>query len=359
MIHFIVGTKAQLIKTAPVMKELRSRDIPYNFIATGQHRETMDDLLDNFTIPKPDHYLYTGPDITGIFQMLRWSLVILWRVQRDRASIFGKDKTGVVLVHGDTFSTLLGALMGKLAGLRVGHIESGLRSFHLFHPFPEELTRIIVFRLSDIFFCPGKEGVANLSGISGEKVDTGGNTLLDAVRLAQARAPYVGDVDVPAGNYAIVTLHRFENFRDRESAERVVSLVERIASSEKLLFILHKPTEIALRRFGLMERLRGCEKVEFRQRYDYFRFLKLLLQARFVVSDGGSNQEECHYLGKPILLLRKATERPEGIGSNACLSRYDPTVIDAFVADVDRYTRDAVSASHSPSAMIVDFLTDP
>ena len=149
MIHIIIGTKAQLIKMAPVMKLLEQQGIEYNYISTGQHRETMDDILANFGIKLPDQITYTGKDITSVIQMFTWSVRNIVHTLQNKHAIFRNDTNGIVLVHGDTFSTLLGALMGKIAGLKVGHIESGLRSFNLFHPFTEEITRILTFRLSD------------------------------------------------------------------------------------------------------------------------------------------------------------------------------------------------------------------
>ena len=145
MIHIVLGTKAQLIKMVPIMVRLTEQNVPYNFISTGQHRATMKEMLGEFGLKQPDVVLYDGPDIVSLPKMLLWMLRILWRCVFSRRRIFGEQPTGMVLVHGDTFSTLLGALMGRLAGLRVGHVESGLRSFNLLHPFPEELTRVLTF----------------------------------------------------------------------------------------------------------------------------------------------------------------------------------------------------------------------
>lgn len=353
MIYVVLGTKAQLIKMAPVMQALRAAGLPYRFISTGQHRETMDDLLANFGLPGPDYRLYEGRDITSVPAMALWALRILWRTLKRRREIFGGDARGIVLVHGDTFSTLLGALMGRVAGLQVGHVESGLRSFNLFHPFPEEAIRLATFRLSHVLFCPGPWAVANVAGVRAEKVDTGGNTLADALRHAVATTDIDG-VSIPAEPFAVVTLHRFENLYSRPAVERVVAIVERIAESRRLLFILHPPTAKKLREFGLDARLAALPGVELRPRYDYFRFIKLLSAADFVVSDGGSNQEECFYLGKPILLLRKATERQEGLGENCVLSGYDPAVIDRFVAGWASHRRPPRFPERSASALIVD-----
>jgi UDP-N-acetylglucosamine 2-epimerase (non-hydrolysing) len=338
---------------APVMRALRDAELPYRFISTGQHRETMDDLLSNFGVKGPDYRLYAGKDITSIPAMAVWGACILWRTLWRRREIFGQERRGIVLVHGDTFSTLVGAIMGRLAGLQVGHVEAGLRSFNLGNPFPEEIVRLLTFRLAGYLFCPGPWAVANLAAISGQKIDTGGNTLLDALRLAVSTSESV-PVDLPERLFAVVTLHRFENIYSRPAIERVVNLVERIARHRYLLFILHKPTELKLREFGLYDRLATSGNVEFRQRYDYFRFVRLILAADFVVSDGGSNQEECFYLGKPVLLLRKATERQEGLGENCVLSGYDPEIVDHFVENVDRFRRPAVEFRASPSQAIVD-----
>lgn len=351
MIHIVLGTKAQLIKMAPVMKSLAEQGTDYRFISTGQHRETMDEILANFGLRLPDYVLYHGPDIISIPKMVVWATRIIWRTVRDRREVFGNDGCGMVLVHGDTFSTLLGAIMGRVAGLRVGHVEAGLRSFNLFQPFPEELTRLVTFRLAHYLFCPGEWAVKNLEGYAGRKINTGTNTLHDALRLATCTRD-TSRLEIPRQPFGIVTIHRFENIYSRSALNRIVHIVERIARSRFVLFILHKPTEKKLRQFGLYEHLASLDRVELRQRYDYFIFIKLISSAEFVVSDGGSNQEECFYLGKPILLLRKATERQEGLGENCVLSRYDLRCVDDFVENPDRYRRLPVGRVVSPSQII-------
>lgn len=139
MIYVVLGTKAQLIKMAPVMKELSVAGIEYKFVHTGQHKETMTEMYEDFDIKGPDCYLYDGEDITSIFSMVQWVGRILWQTFSKRKTVFNVKENSIVLVHGDTFSTLLGALMGKVAHIKVGHVESGLRSFNLFNPFPKRL----------------------------------------------------------------------------------------------------------------------------------------------------------------------------------------------------------------------------
>src|SRR3989344_9305855 len=210
MIHIILGTKAQLIKMAPVMQELQKQKIPYNFIFTGQHKETIDDLIDDFNIKKPDYILDNNKDVTSIPYMGFWLVKNLYKTLVNKKEIFRNDKNGIVLIHGDTFSTLLGAFMGKVAGLKIGHIESGLRSFNYFHPFPEEITRVLTFKLSDYYFCTGDLTIDNLKRYNGIKINTKENTLFDSLKLAIKNQNKV-KIKIPKSIYCIITVHRFEN----------------------------------------------------------------------------------------------------------------------------------------------------
>jgi UDP-N-acetylglucosamine 2-epimerase (non-hydrolysing) len=355
MIHIIIGTKAQLIKMAPILRQLQLQDIEYNYILTGQHKDTVSDIANNFDLKQPDYILYSGQDITSIFKMGIWFAKCLIKTLFNKKHIFKNDKNGVVLVHGDTFSTLLGAVIAKLAGLKVAHIESGLRSFNLFHPFPEELTRILVFRLANYCFCPGDWAIQNLQGYKAQKIDTQFNTLYDALMQVIPRLETI-DVDIPNYDYAVVSLHRFENIYNQASLQRIVTIVSDIAKNKKLLFILHKPTEKKLHQFNLYQTLAQNPQIECRQRYDYFRFIKLVYHADFIISDGGSNQEECYFLGKPILLLRQATERNEGIGQNCVLSGYKQAIISDFVQNYQKYQYPLQQLSPSPSDIIVEHI---
>ena len=351
MIHVVLGTKAQLIKMAPVMVQLTEQSVPYRFISTGQHRATMPEMLREFDLKDPDVVLYDGPDIVSLPQMFCWMMRILWKCVADRRRIFGDQPEGIVLVHGDTFSTLLGALMGRVAGLRVGHVESGLRSFNLLHPFPEELTRVLTFRLSHTLYCPGRWAMSNVAKLKKEKIDTKTNTMADALALALAMDRRRDHV--PDRPFALVSLHRYENIFRKDALELLIRSIESIARRHHLLFILHPPTEKQLDKYGFHDRLQANPRIELRPRYTYFDFASLLEAADFVVTDGGSIQEESSYLGVPCLLMRKATERKEGLGESVVLSHYDPEVIDGFVRNIDRYRREPAFHSNEPSAMIV------
>jgi UDP-N-acetylglucosamine 2-epimerase (non-hydrolysing) len=353
MIHIFIGTKAQLIKMAPVMSLLQKQHIEYNFIFSGQHKETIDDLRKNFGVKAPDFILYEGKDITTVLQMLVWSVRLIIKSFSQRKRLWKGDKNGIVLNHGDTFSTLIGTVLAKISGQKSAHIESGLRSFNLLHPFPEELTRILVFRMSDYYFCPGSWAVSNLTRYGGHKINTEANTLSDALRQI-VRLPAPQSLEIPEDKYAVVTLHRFENLFKSSQLENIVTLLEEVANRIPLLFILHKPTEQKLVQFGLMERLVSNSRIELRPRYDYASFIHLIKSASFVISDGGSNQEECAYLGKPCLLFRNATERKEGLGENVVLSKFSRELVLDFVENYKSFERSETVFKQSPSGIIVD-----
>ncbi|MTI50158.1 MAG: UDP-N-acetyl glucosamine 2-epimerase [Alcanivorax sp.] len=355
MIHIVLGTKAQLIKMAPIMAELSRRNIHYRYVSTGQHKDTVAEILLNFNIKSPDVYLYKGKDIVSVGAMFFWLCLILARSFFNKRHIFGErvSKNDIVLVHGDTLSTLAGALMARVAGLKVGHVESGLRSYKLFHPFPEELTRILTFKLSNYLFCPDSIAVRNLKEVRGVKVNTGGNTLYDAVCAVR---PSVGGLLLSGDSFAIVTLHRYENFKDRQCVDRVLDIVEMASEHQRLLFVMHKTTIRALKKYGFYERINNNSMIKIIPRMDYFSFIALIKKSEFVISDGGGNQEECFYLGKPILLLREASERQEGLGENCVLSRYNITLAREFVENYRNYERVPYKISARPSKTIVDFL---
>ncbi len=327
----VIGTRAQLIKMAPLLRELERRHHPCRLILTGQHHATMQALLDDFGIAARPEYVYRGREVSGIGRMALWLPLIVFRLLRRRQRLF-RDAAGeraLVLVHGDTFSTLAGALAGRLAGCPLAHVESGLRSFSLLNPFPEELTRLLVFRLTDIAFCPGEWAAGNMAKYPLEVVDTCHNTLLDSVRLA-ARGAGETDAALPA-RYCVASIHRFENIFFHRRLVWIVRAMERIARDEDVVFVMHPATVRRLEVTGLMPSLADNPRIHLRQRMAYAAFIRLLRDAAFVVTDGGSNQEELHYLGKATLLLRNATERQEGLAGRAVLCRFSDDALVEFL----------------------------
>jgi UDP-N-acetylglucosamine 2-epimerase (non-hydrolysing) len=356
MIHVFIGTKAQLIKMAPVMVELQQRNIPYNFIFSGQHQATVRNIREEFGLKDPDITLYSGKDITGIFQMLAWSLRIIFFALKNRREVWQGDKHGVVLNHGDTFSTLLGSMLARLAGQRSAHVESGLRSFNLLQPFPEELTRILTFKLSNIYFAPGEWALSNLEKYTGTKINTVHNTLLDSLRLSE-QAIDASDIDIPSHRFAIGSIHRFENIFSKTQLEKIIQILIKISNDIPVLLILHKPTEQKLVEFGMMESLKRQRNIELRPRYSYFEFVKLVKHADLVITDGGSNQEECCYIGKPCIIMRSTSERQEGIGQNAVICNYEYEIAARVLNDLEQYQQAPERKEISPSAIIVDALS--
>ncbi len=353
MITVILGTKAQLIKMVPIMRELMKRDIPYRFIHTGQHKETMDEMYSDFGVKKPDLQLYYGPDIVSVSQIIVWFVRLIYLAVINRKKCFGEHRKGIVLVHGDTLSTLVGAIMGRFAGVKVGHVESGLRSYSLLQPFPEELTRRLVFQISHILFCPGEWAVNNVINLRNKEiVNTGNNTMVDTISLSMKKeGESIVHIEKP---FVLVSLHRYENIFRKNQLEKIVYLLEGVAKKHKLFFILHPPTENQLKKYGYYQRLLLNGHVELVSRMHHSVFLRYLKSAEFVITDGGSLQEEAAYLGIPCLLFREKTERKEGLTENVVLSKFDESVILEFADQYKTYQKNTDKAKISPSSIIID-----
>lgn len=334
MIHILIGTRAQLIKMIPIMHELQRCDIEYNFIFMAQHRATIYEMLDQFDLKYPDYVLGDRhDDIVNSKDMVIWSIKVLINGLINKNKIFRNDRDGVVLIHGDAPPLLLGGLIAKAQKLKVASVEAGLRSFNYFKPFPEEITRVLAAKMGliDIFFCQSLEAVKNVEHYKGDKIYTNGNTIYDALELVAVK---LKDKMVTQNKgYAVVTIHRFETISKKEKLNEVVDLVIEIAKKHKLLFILHPPTKEALQKNYLYEKLQVADNIVLLPRLSFLEFNKYLLGADFIISDGGSNQEESAYLGIPCLLFRNETERTEGIGQNVVLSKFDKKVINEFVED--------------------------
>lgn len=335
MIHFFIGTKAQFIKMAPVMVEMKKRGIPYRYIDSGQHGELTRSLRQVFDIREPDISLSKDDrDITSMFVAAKW----LWRLWM--YSIFRKkwlkenvfSGGGICLVHGDTLSTLLGLKMAKAAGLAVGHVEAGLRSYNYFNPFPEELIRLYCMKRCDVLFAPSQEAVQNLCKlrIAGEIVPVDGNTVVDALRLVENAKV---TVKIPSEPYALAACHRLETITNRHRLEKIVDLLNRVSCEMKVMFVTHKPTQQYLEKFDLKKKI--SSGVDILGMQDYMNFTALMRNAKIVLADGGSIQEECGYLDKPCLILRHKTERPDGLGRNAMLWEFKKDVLENFLAKVN------------------------
>ena len=353
----LVGTKAQFIKTAPILVELDRRGVPYRLVYTGQHSETFDLLEKAFGTRPADDVLVADVEAATHASFARWTLAF-WRAAGAR--LWRHEWRGAPsgLVHGDTASTLFSAIALRMAGVPVVHVEAGLRSSRLFEPFPEEIVRRLVSRLSALHLAPDATAAGNLAGVAGHVVDTQGNTLRDALAMALGRmhasAPAGG-----AGGYGVASIHRSENLSRRADLDLLMEEVMRAADATPVKFVLHPATREKIRSTGWLSRLQGQPGLELLERMDYPDFVRLLVGSCFLMTDGGSNQEEAAMMGLPTLLLRRATERPDGLEDNVVLSGLDRDRIRQFVAaHARRQWPLRMLQSGSPSAVIVDVLSN-
>ena len=361
MIHIFIGTKAQLIKTAPVIMELNHRGIPYHLVETGQHAALTGGLIDEFGLREADTRLRSeSTNITTLGQAATWTTKTLLRLLSSPDAVarktFRGDKKGVCLIHGDTLTTIFSLLYARRCGITVAHVEAGLRSYNLLDPFPEELIRLAVMRYSDILFAPSDWAMRNLvrMGYGDKSINVGCNTVVDTVRFARSR--YNGK-NRPGEPYVVVTIHRVETLYSSTRMNCVITFLEQIARQRKVFFVLHEPTRKQLERLNLLSRLQCCDRVDMIPLQPYLKFLDLLAGADFVITDGGSIQEECYCLDIPCLIMRAKTERMEGLGENAMLSEFSRDRFEEFLSNLQSMKRRRVEdEAFSPSKFIVDYL---
>lgn len=308
----VIGTRAQMVKMAPVILALEAKGASVLVVASGQHAQSMHELAEDLGISHHFKSEDFGLERHSILKLALWvvpSFLSMVSALRNAK----KAGTEVCLVHGDTLSTILGAVAAKLAGLSVGHIESGLTSGQLFSPFPEEAIRRLVFRLANRAFCPSDESALLMRAFAGvEVIHTHGNTVEDALRSVAINS------DGPRYG-AVVSIHRYENIFERRRLSFLVQQLIDISDGMPISFVLHPPTERQLKRFDLYNVLHSAKGIELLPRMPYTHFVRLLAASELVITDGGSNQEELAVLGIPTIVMRPASERPDGLGANAVL----------------------------------------
>jgi UDP-N-acetylglucosamine 2-epimerase (non-hydrolysing) len=351
----IFGTTGELIKLMPVLRRLHDRDHPFLLASTGQQVTQIPGLLDLAGLPPVDLWLGRGAggrDLRTNSDIPGWAATVGRTFARNRRSLRGRVRSGsgrpLVLVHGDTMTTLYGALLGRALRFPVAHIESGLRSFDLMHPFPEELNRRLTSRIAAYLYAPGKWAASNLS--RGTIVDTGSNTVRDA--LAMAASEVEPQIALPDGEFGIASLHRFELLNDRHLLAETIELLHE--SGRRFLWVDHPVTVAALEKHGLADRLGG--RITPMPRLDFFGFVATMARTSFLVTDSGGSQEETYYLDIPCLIHRKRTERREGLGENVVLSEYRADTLRTFLENPYGYKRLGELPPTSPSDVIVDDL---
>lgn len=363
MIAIVYGTTGELIKIAPVIEELRRHGHNPLLLCTGQQVEQIPEFQKELGLPGVDIWLArgsAGTDLDRKREIPGWVARVCLSVARRRRmlrELLAQDgKSPFVIVHGDTFTTVLGALIGHTLRAPVAHVEAGLRSGDWRNPFPEELNRRIAARLADLNFAPGAVPAANLrrEGVRGEIVDTAHNTIRDAVEMVADRAEV--PIELPGEPFGLVSLHRFELIEREAQLGALLSRLHRHSRRQPLLFIDHSTTAAVIDRQPALRRLFD---VRFRRipRLPYMRFIAVLRRAQFLVTDSGGSQEECAFLGMPCLVHRAVSERDDGLrGGSVVLSRLDLGVVDAFLAEPERWRFAPAASGVRPSRTIVQEL---
>ena len=291
-IIFVLGTRAQLVKVAPVLQIAVQNGLKHQIWFTGQHRESIDDLVRNFGLQDNIELREQDRERSSIGQLLLWLPRTFFDCYRHVKRLRRKDDLSpLVIVHGDTLSTFVGALSGRLAGAEIVHLESGLSSGRLFDPFPEEMLRRLTFQLTHYALCPNTEATVRMQRFRNcEVVNTEENTLIDCVRLAMGAAN-IKTTKTQSG-YFVVSIHRFGNIYSKERLQQIVNELISIAEFGEVKFVLHPPTERQLLKYRLWDTLFTVANVLPMPRMPYTDFLALVGGSRGVLTDGGSNQEE-------------------------------------------------------------------
>jgi UDP-N-acetylglucosamine 2-epimerase (non-hydrolysing) len=358
-LYFFIGTEAELLKVMPIMQELSSRGVTYKLIFSGQNDINDSYILNILGIEKPDIVLYTGKISKSALGLFFWFIKVFvrgFKILRKEFSGLNKKET-YLIVHGDTVSTFMGAVLGKLNGLKVAHTEAGYRSYNYLQPFPEELDRILTSFFSDVHFCPYEKLIKNVEKRKGDKVNTGYNTFIDSLTFALSQEVQNDFIKSLLGKpYFIFIMHRQENLFNEQLVRNMVDLLQEISEKMTCVFITHELTAVTLKKLNLFDTIKNNRHILVSPRIPYFEFIKLLDNSKFIMTDGGGNQQESYYLGKPCLILRNVTEGTEGIGSNVILSKNEFSVIKSFVNDYQKYKFPRIQPDNKPSKIIAEYL---
>ena len=313
-IAIVLGTRPEIIKMSPVIRDCQRRGADFLLIHTEQHHKYEMDrvFFKDLELPEPHFRLGVGQGSHG---------AQTGRLLKGIEEILLARSPSVVLVQGDTNTVLAGALAAAKLHIPVGHVEAGLRSYD--RRMPEELNRVLADHAADLLFAPTDQArdILLSEGIGDEMIHVTGNTIVDAVRqnlaIARSRPQPLSDHDLIAGSYIVVTAHRPENV---DHAERLEMLLEAVAlvrreTGLEVIYPLHPRTESKLEKFGLQ--VPG--EIRILQPLGFLDFLQLEAQAALILTDSGGMQEEACILQVPCVTLRESTERPETVEAGANL----------------------------------------
>lgn len=307
----VFGTRPEAIKMAPVVLELQKHaDRIQTIVAvTAQHRQMLDQVLDLFQIT-PDYDLDIMSQGQTLYDITTKSLMGL-------KDVLAKEKPDLVLVHGDTTTTFAGALASYYQQVPVGHVEAGLRTGDIYSPFPEEMNRKLTGAIAAIHFAPTATAKANLlkENVNPSHIYVTGNTVIDALMMTVAGDYDFGDdlKDVDFHNHRVIllTTHRRENLGEpmRHIYKALRRIIEEIPDTE-IVFPVHRNPLV---RKVVEEELAGVDRIHLIDPMEYEPFANLMSLSSLVLTDSGGIQEEAPSLGKPVLVLRNTTERPEAV----------------------------------------------
>ena len=340
-IAIILGTRPEAIKLAPVIRALREQSgFEPQVCVTGQHREMLRQTLEAFEI-KPDVDL----------ELMQSNQTLAGLTSRAISALdhyFEHERPEIVLVQGDTTTVFAASLAAFYHRIKVGHVEAGLRTGDKYSPFPEEINRVLTTRLADYHFAPTAQARENLlaEGVPGERIHLTGNTVIDALEFALGKVrPHPPEVpglpqellDRGAANpLVLITGHRRENFGAgfESICQAIAALAEQFPETA-FVYPVHLNPNV---REPVFRRLTGRQNVFLIQPLSYLPFVALMDRATLILTDSGGVQEEAPSLGKPVLVMRDTTERPEAIAAGS--ARLIGTQADQIEAAVSTLLRD-------------------
>ena len=305
----VFGTRPEAIKMCPLVNELKSRDgLEVCVCVTGQHREMLDQVLEVFNV-KPDYDLAIMKQGQTLFDITAKVLVNI-------ASVLDDSLPDVVLVHGDTTTSFAAGLAAFYKHIPVGHVEAGLRTYNMYSPFPEEFNRQAVDIFSKYYFAPTERAKRNLmaEGKSSDSIYVTGNTGIDALKTT-VRCNYDHGMLRWASDsrLLLVTAHRRENIGEpMHHMFRAIRKIVETHNDVKAIYPIHMNPVV---RSIADEELSGCDRIKLIEPLDVLDFHNFLSRAYIVLTDSGGIQEEAPSLGKPVLVMRDTTERPEGVAA--------------------------------------------
>lgn len=345
----VFGTRPEAIKMAPLVKKLNEDpEIESVLCVTAQHREMLDQVLTLFGLV-PDYDL-------NIMKPNQTLSMITAGVLTGMDSVLEKEKPDIVLVHGDTSTTFSAALAAFYHRIPVGHVEAGLRTYDMYSPFPEEVNRVLTGHMAALHFAPTRRNAENLmrEGIDPEKIIITGNTVIDAL-LEVAGRPYefedetLKKIDFGSRRVIAVTCHRRENLGEymRNIFEAIREVTEEFDDVE-VVYPVHMNPKV---RETAAEVFSGCDRIHLIEPLSYQPFVNLMAKSYFIITDSGGMQEEAPSLGKPVLVVRRETERPEAVNAGTVkLAGVQRETIAALAREllIDRTAYDAMSKASNP-----------